>query len=286
MYAQLGDTIFQGKLGLAGFSGSSETEYAQHPLIDGKPRLQQVAEKLEEITLSINLHYSFCNPEDEISKLQTARSNGYILPFILGTGTVVGDFVITSIKRDITQTDQLGAIVFVSLIVQLLEYYEVDPVAREQRNAQLQAFAIDITANQMASQSAPAYTSPGNMVTQEVQSTTSESAKIDRNINDAAANPGKIAKASSNITKSINKMNHSVSVLRNALVTTQKLQNLAAEMPARLSILETTLSNLKAQMPITDISQARLASSNVGGAVLGLNNSQSGIAKAVITRKI
>lgn len=286
MYAQLGDTIFEGKKGFSAFAGSSETEYAQHALIEGKPRLQQIGEKLEEITLTINLHYSYCNPEEEIDKLQTARRNGYILPFILGNGVVVGDFVITSIKRDITQTDQLSNIVFVTLTVSLLEYYEVDPVAREKRAALLNAFAVDITANQQAVSGAPAYTSPGNQVIQENQQATSETKKIDRNINEAAVNPAKAAKASDDVTKSINKINKSISTVRNALTTTQKLQQLAQELPARLDILATTLQNLQALMPITDINAARRASSDVGGAMLGVNNSQSGISKAVITRKI
>lgn len=286
MYAQLGDTIFEGKKGFQAFSRGNETDYAQHALIEGKPKLQRVGEKLGTISLTILLHSSFCFPEEEIEKLQTARAGGYILPFILGNGIVLGEFVLLSVKDEISQTDQVSNIVSTTVTLELLEYYETDPVKREKRQAQLDAFAVDTNNARLTATQGGAYVSPGTQVTTEVASQKSESKKIDRNINEAAVNPSKAAKASDNITKSVNKMNSSIRTIRNALVTTQKLQQLAQSLPQSLDHLETTLVNLKNAMPITDINAARRASSDVSGAVLGVNNSQTGISKAVITRKI
>ncbi len=129
MYAQLGNIVFKGLKGFETFQSKRETNYAQHAVIDGKPKLQRIGSNLEEVTLAIQFHGAFCTPETEIGALERARDSAEILPLLLGSGEFVGNFAIQSIVKDIEDLDHLGSIKSAVLQVQLIESVQADPLA-------------------------------------------------------------------------------------------------------------------------------------------------------------
>lgn len=141
MFAQLGTIKFEGIKGFEAFARKREANYAQHALIENKPRLERVGTKLTEVNLTINLHTAFCTPEEELDKLDTARQNGEVLSLVIGTGEVYGNFVITNIGETVNKTDGNGAFVGLQLEVNLLEAVvnKAKAAAAAQR---LKAFAI------------------------------------------------------------------------------------------------------------------------------------------------
>ena len=142
MYAQLGNIVFDALKGFDSLSDKRETVYAEHSLINGKPLLQRIGESLIEFSGSIHFHVAFCNPEDEFKKLNDARQNGEILPFIYGNSFIEGDFVITSIERTINQTDSKGNFVSINCNLTLREFINSNSANIQQQRDKSNAFAI------------------------------------------------------------------------------------------------------------------------------------------------
>ena len=122
MLFQLGEYKFEGlKLPLS-WGLNYATNYAQIPIIDGKPVVQRLNEKLVEQELSILLSDEFCNPKTELNALQVYRRNGNVLQLTGGDGTNYGKYVITEISVVNERADQTGYISAISAAIKLLEY--------------------------------------------------------------------------------------------------------------------------------------------------------------------
>jgi phage protein U len=142
MYAQLGEIRFEALKGFSSLSDKKEALYAEHALIDGKPRLQRTGNALDEFTIGIKFHVSFCDPEAEYDALNRYRDDGEVLPLIYGTGYVEGNFVITSLNRTVNDTSATGEYIDIDVSIGLKEFYQPDLVAGNQKRALLNAFAV------------------------------------------------------------------------------------------------------------------------------------------------
>jgi phage protein U len=142
MYAQLGNIQFDGLKGFSSFEQSYGTRYAEIPLIDGKPRLQRVGDELDEVTFTMLLHASFCDPEFEFQQLDLARRKGEVLPLINGEGLFYGDFVITEMRKGIVHTGTTGYIVHLEAQVTLREFHDASKDSSGLKLLQQNAFAL------------------------------------------------------------------------------------------------------------------------------------------------
>lgn len=122
MFAMLGPISFHLITYFEGVTNKRAWDYAQHDVIEGKPRLQYMGEALEEVTIDLMFHVSYCNPEAELAKLRIAGSMRTALPFIYGSGQYVGMFVIKQIQTTSRQTDSRGGLVAVVAKVTLMEH--------------------------------------------------------------------------------------------------------------------------------------------------------------------
>lgn len=114
--------------GWEAFSRRTEANYAEHHLIEGKPKLQKIGDNLDAIRFDIQLHSSFSNVERDIEALRAACVNGEVLPLIDGKGLSYGSFVIVAIDEMQQQTFDDGTVMLANLSVELREY-EVSPEA-------------------------------------------------------------------------------------------------------------------------------------------------------------
>ncbi|QKJ68024.1 phage tail protein [Deefgea piscis] len=128
MYAVLGDVEFQLITYFDGLKATSATNFAQHDVIEGKPRLQLMGDALDEVTIELSFHHFFCEPEVELKKLQEARLKHEALPFVYGSGVIVGRFVIEKIEVTHQETDKLGTLQSISASLSLKEFVEDDPL--------------------------------------------------------------------------------------------------------------------------------------------------------------
>ena len=92
-----------------------------------------MGENLQEFTIKLNLHSSFCVPEDEILKIRTEAQLGKPLKFIKGNGEYVGAFVISQIQKTTEQTSPEGDLIAIQVELQLKEYAGKIPEDEEEQ---------------------------------------------------------------------------------------------------------------------------------------------------------
>lgn len=140
MYATLGNIEFNLHTSPTTESDSLEISWVSHELINQPGKLQPTGRGLVERELEIFLHQSFCKVEEQIKKLTDAALNYDVMALVMGNGKLVGDYVITTISKTTSQTDELGNIIAANLTLTLKEYIS-DKLQTAQNNANKNAFA-------------------------------------------------------------------------------------------------------------------------------------------------
>jgi len=170
-YATLGSIRFEGLKSFSELSETKSANYAQIPVIGGKPVLQRIGTDLAEITLGITFHRGFCDPDTEIAALESLRVSGEILPLTTGAGETLGNFVIRSISRDLVQTHTDGTTWEARLSLSLLETAQTIPAPT--------GFAISTISPREVPQLTPPVSSPTVKIVP-VQNATIEAAETSR----------------------------------------------------------------------------------------------------------
>lgn len=146
MYSMLGEIKFD-VIPFEGYEQSSSVNYVQCDTVSGKPALQFTGENLDEINIQLKFHADFCNPSEEIKKLNEAMRKGQSLPLIFANGDYVGNFVIKNTQKKITKTAADGTIILAEFSLSLLEgSLTVKEKEQQQNNAKKQAMANTNTA--------------------------------------------------------------------------------------------------------------------------------------------
>ena len=122
MFALLGDVQFDLITYFDGFESQFGADFAEHPLIEGKPRLQFIGDKLDEIRIQLAFHLSYCDPEAELIKLKEALAAHQAMALVLGNGDYKGWFVLTEVQAISRHTDQWGALVALEASMTLREF--------------------------------------------------------------------------------------------------------------------------------------------------------------------
>lgn len=118
MFAMLGDILFETLTSPQAMESVVPFDYAEHKVVEDRPRLQWISDGLQVITIDLSLHASFTNPAVKMVALQSAAQSHNALPLVLGTGEYRGYFVITSIQTTSTQMTMFGALI--SVVVRLV----------------------------------------------------------------------------------------------------------------------------------------------------------------------
>ncbi|UAY56267.1 phage tail protein [Arachidicoccus terrestris] len=142
MYAQLGTNIFENLKSFTDYYRGSGVTYAEQPLIDDKPDLQFTGANLDELSLRMRLHVTFCNPEKELQSLKDSMNNGEVLPLLYGNGKLAGSFVITDIRERIEDVDGVGNVFSYLVDVELKEYVAKDKLQSQQAENRKNATAV------------------------------------------------------------------------------------------------------------------------------------------------
>ncbi len=122
MFALLGDVQFDLITYFDGFESQFGVDYAEHALIEGKPRLQRVADRLDEIRIQLSFHIQFCDPERELAKLRQALGAHQAMALVLGNGDYKGWFVLTEVTATSKQTDKAGSLIALEASITLREF--------------------------------------------------------------------------------------------------------------------------------------------------------------------
>lgn len=121
MFAQLGQHKFEGLKTPVSVSDSKAVTYGETPLVNGKPVLQASGKELAAISLTVTYAAEFCDPVKEIAALEKSMNDCEVLPYILGDGTIKGNFVITDIQTTVLRASAKGTPELATINVTLLE---------------------------------------------------------------------------------------------------------------------------------------------------------------------
>lgn len=121
-FALLGDIAFDLITYLPGFNHTVAADFAEHALIERKPRLQWVGDKLDDVTIDLSFHAAFCQPEAEMARLRNAVRAHEALTFMFANGHIVGDYVLLQLTQTATQTMTDGTLIAVTGQLTMKEY--------------------------------------------------------------------------------------------------------------------------------------------------------------------
>lgn len=144
MYAQLGDIKFELITYWKGLSNSIKTQYVEHAVIEEKPKLQWIGDRLEEINIRLNFHTDFCIPKEELSKLKKAMLRHEALDFVFGNGEYKGKFVIEEISSEVIQAFHDSEVISAEAEIKLKEWVEDKVISyrKEKQKAESKIQAI------------------------------------------------------------------------------------------------------------------------------------------------
>jgi|GEM_PF-2813905 len=142
MFCQLGNIQFEPITSPDSINRTDTTTYAKHSLASGKPRLQPIANELEEISIGFKLRAEFCNPTQIVLQLKAAKDVFEVMPLIMGNGRYLGDYVLTSLTETPAQCLPDGTVVEMTIQVTLQEYVTPNKVTQQQQAARKRAFAV------------------------------------------------------------------------------------------------------------------------------------------------
>ncbi len=97
-------------------------DYAEHRVVEDRPRLQWLAESLEVLELEMMFHRSFTDPMAKLALLIGTAEMHLPLPLVFGNGEFWGFFVITEIGTASRQLSGVGDPLAVTVRVVLREW--------------------------------------------------------------------------------------------------------------------------------------------------------------------
>src|SRR6202158_4531211 len=97
LFAVLGEIPFQVVGSPEGFESRRAYDFAEHRVVESKPRLQWLGNDLERLKFELRLHSSFTDPAAKLALLRSTAAAHLALPLVFGNGGFRGFFVIESI---------------------------------------------------------------------------------------------------------------------------------------------------------------------------------------------
>ena len=126
MWAMLGDIRMELLRAPETADLSTKYNYAEHPVIEGKPKLQWSGDALKERNWTIRLHRAFCDPDAVMTAMRSMADKHQALPLSLGSGQYLGRYVVTEIHEQMLVTDAAGATVAQTADLKLKEWVGQD----------------------------------------------------------------------------------------------------------------------------------------------------------------
>lgn len=135
-YAQLGqDITFEVLTSFEAFHSTTDYRYAEHKVIEARPRLQWIAQELQKISIELQFHVAYTNPSTQMNRLRKAGVDHQARALIYTNGEHRGYFIIEAIEETHQQTADDGSLVAIQVKVDLKEWVpgaDWDPAAPAQ----------------------------------------------------------------------------------------------------------------------------------------------------------
>jgi phage protein U len=122
MFAVLGEIVFEVLGSPNSFASNRTWEYAEHQVVEDRPKLQWLADGLETIELDFHFHASFTDPTAQTAALIAAGNDHNARALVFGNGVHRGYFIVTSLRTTAQQMTADGDLVAVTLRAELKEW--------------------------------------------------------------------------------------------------------------------------------------------------------------------
>lgn len=135
MFGTFGEVTFEVLGSPVAFESSYRWTYAEHEVVEARPRLQWLSENLQTIEFDLRFHASFTNPAAQLQSLLAAARDHSARPLVLGNGDHQGYFVIVALRMASTQMTSFGDVVAMKVHLELKEWAlasELDPTVPPQ----------------------------------------------------------------------------------------------------------------------------------------------------------
>jgi phage protein U len=122
MFAILGEVEFAVLDSPERFESRREFRFAEHRVVEARPRLQWIHNGLETIALELLLHASFTDPAAQLAALRAAGEDHQARALVFGNGEHRGYFVVTALEVHSRQLDAWGNPIAIFVRLQLKEW--------------------------------------------------------------------------------------------------------------------------------------------------------------------
>lgn len=271
MFALLGDVQFDLITYFDGFESQFGADFAEHALIEGKPRLQFIGDKLDEIRIQLVFHLSYCDPEAELAKLKDALAAHQAMALVLGNGDYKGWFVLTDVQATSKHTDKAGTLIALEASITLREF------VGDKKNP-LPPPAVQPKLPPAAAKALPASQTAG------VSTLASGATALRDNIRQAVTYANQ---AQSALRVAVDAARLTQKLRDNPLVALGRVPSLLTGMKqvaGPLEKLSPTLASLSSQLP--EASSILRASNNALGAVRNAQGALSAVSAGTVTGRI
>jgi phage protein U len=241
MYALLGNIRFAGAYSPAEVRSTAGANYAEHALIEGKPRLQKLGDNLEELRLRIELFRPIVEPETALAELYRYKEQGEIISLTFGNGLVYGSFVVQTLEVDFRAQTKDGALTHATANVSLKEAYN----PREATESRADAFALARNPVTLATPYGLEQTISGEFM-EEVNGVISETGAVETVLQSAQADPSLEAFALADTTKRLERQEAALtSAQTKANVANSQLNAVTADFRTQVGDLFAAIDALK-----------------------------------------
>lgn len=284
MYAQIGNIVFKGLRGFDSFQQKRETNFAQHAVIEGKPRLQRVGTNLDEINISIQFHASFCDPETEIRALDRLRQSAEIVAVLAGSGEFIGNFVIQSISRDVSDLGPRGNIMNAIVSLTLLEAVIADPVGAASLAAKLSGFGNALN-NPLKVNVIPRLQSEASAIAAPVTKANALAGTVSDLMTKAKRVSGQASHYAKRAQEGLREMQSAVSEANQKLTDAQQVYASAVRMKGSFAETQGAISSTILALQSGDLDGALTANQSLQLAVSRTNSACSEVTNITATRR-
>ncbi len=122
MFAVLGEIVFELLGSPEAFDSTRSWDYAEHQVVEDRPKLQWLAAGLEIIELDFHFHFSFTDPAVQAAALIAAAGDHNARALVFGNGVHRGYFIVTSIRTTAQQMSATGDLIGITMRAVLKEW--------------------------------------------------------------------------------------------------------------------------------------------------------------------
>lgn len=121
VYATLGDIEFETLTSPTSMDGTYVSNYAKQSRIGQKSTLQYTGDEPDDLSVSFYFHRSFCDPEEQVQRLQDLRNSHQAVSYVMANGTYRGTFVLSELGDSLQETASDGTYIAIQVSGKLIE---------------------------------------------------------------------------------------------------------------------------------------------------------------------